>query len=82
MRLIRRGGYYIRGIRIDKPSLGGVIVPAAEVVQSRLAVIDVPAIAQGIHSTQRGGHSAVGGHGRTPGVVGVGRHLGAAGVRY
>ena len=25
MRLIRRGGYYISGIRIDKPSPGGVI---------------------------------------------------------
>ena len=50
------------------------------VVQPRLAVIDVPAIAQGIRSAQRGGHGAVGGHGRTPGVVGVGHHLGAAAV--
>ena len=44
------------------PSLGGVIVPAAEVVQPRLAVIDVPAVAQGIHSAEGGGHGAAGIH--------------------
>ena len=83
MRLIRRGGYYIRGIRIDKPSPDRVIiVPAGEVVQARFGVIDVPAITQGIRSAEGGGHSAVGGHGRTQGVVGVGHHLGAAGIRY
>ena len=80
MRLIRRGGYYISGIRIDKPSPNRVIIPAAEVVQARLAVVDIPAIAQGIHSTQRGGHGTADGHGRAPGVVGVGHHLGAAGI--
>ena len=67
-------------IRIDKPSPGGIIIPAAEVVQARLAVVDIPAIAQGIHSTQRGRHGTADGHGRTPGVVGVGHHLGAAGI--
>ena len=67
-------------VRIDKPSPYRVIVPAAEVVQARLGVVDIPAIAQGIHSTQRGGHSAAGGHGRAPGIVGVGHHLGAAGI--
>ena len=80
MRLIRRGGYYISGIRIDKPSPNRVIIPAAEVVQARLAVVDIPAIAQGICSAEGGGHGAVGGQGRTPGVIGVGHHLGAAGV--
>ena len=70
----------IRGIRIDKPSPDRVIVPAAEVVQARLGVVDIPAIAQGIHSTQRGRHGTADGHGRTPGVIGVGHHLGAAGV--
>ena len=67
-------------VRIDKPSPDRVIVPAAEVVEPRLGVVDVPAVAQGIHSTQRGGHSAAGGHGRAPGIVGVGHHLGAAGI--
>ena len=72
--------YHGGGIRIDKPAPNRIIVPAAEVVQARFGVIDVPAITQGIHSTQRGGHSAAGGHGRAPGIVGVGHHLGAAGV--
>ena len=80
MRLIRRGGYYISGIRIDKPSPDRVIIPAAEVVQARLGVVDIPAIAQGICSAEGGGHGATGGHGRAPGIVGVGHHLGAAGV--
>ena len=80
MRLIRRGGYYTSGIRIDKPSPDRVIVPAGEVVKPRLGVVDVPTIAQGICSAEGGSHGAVGGHGRTPGVVGVGHHLGAAGI--
>ena len=69
-------------VRVDKPSPNRVIVPAAEIVEPRLGVIDVPAVAQGIHSTQRGGHGTADGHGRAPGIVGVGHHLGAAGVRY
>ena len=44
------------------PSLGGVIVPAAEVVQASLAVIDVPAVAQGIRSAEGGGHGTAGVH--------------------
>ena len=67
-------------IRIDKPSPGGIIIPAAEVVQARFGVIDIPAITQGICSAEGGGHGAVGGHGRAPGVIDVGHHLGAAGV--
>ncbi len=72
--------YHGGGIRIDKPSPDRVIIPAAEVVQARLGVVDVPAIAQGIRGAEGGGHGAIGGHGRTPGVVGVGHHLGAAGI--
>ena len=67
-------------VRIDKPSPDRVIIPAAEVVQTRFGVVDIPAIAQGIHSTQRGRHGTADGHGRAPGVVGVGHHLGAAGI--
>ena len=70
----------ISGIRIDKSSPGGVIIPAAEVVQARLGVIDVPAIAQGVRGTEGGGHGAAGGQGRAPGVIGVGHHLSAAGI--
>ena len=80
MRLIRRGGYYTSGIRIDKPSPDRVIVPAGEVVQARLGVVDIPAVAQGVRGAEGGSHGAVGGHGRTPGIVGVGHHLGAAGI--
>ena len=72
--------YHGGGIRIDKPSPNRVIVPAAEVVQARFGVIDIPTIAQGIRGAEGGGHGAVGGHGRTPGVIGVGHHLSAAGV--
>ena len=56
MRLIRRGGYHGGGIRIDKPSPDWVIIPAAEVVQARLAVVDIPAVAQGICSAEGGRH--------------------------
>lgn len=70
----------ICSISIDKPSPGGVIIPAAEVVQSRLGVVDIPAIAQGVRGAEGGGHGAAGGQGRTPGVIGVGHHLSAAGI--
>ena len=62
MRLIRRGGYYISDICVDKPSPNRVIVPAAEVVQARLGVIDVPAITQGIRGAEGGGHGTAGIH--------------------
>ena len=70
----------IRGIRIDKPSPDRVIIPAAEVVQARFGIVDVPTIAQGIRGAEGGSHGAVGGHGRAPGVIAVGHHLGAAGI--
>ena len=44
------------------PSLGGVIVPAAEVVQASLAVIDIPAITQGVRGAEGGSHGAAGIH--------------------
>ena len=78
--LVGRSSYHGGGIRIDKPSPNRVIVPAAEVVQARLGVVDIPAITQGIRSAEGGGHAAADGHGRAPGVIGVGHHLGAAGV--
>ena len=52
----------IRGIRIDKPSPDRVIVPAAEVVQARFGVVDIPAVAQGICGAEGGGHGAAGIH--------------------
>ena len=67
-------------IRIDKPTGFGVIVPAAEVVQPRLRVIDIPAVAEGVELAQRVGHGAGGGQGITPCVIGVRHHLRAAAV--
>ena len=67
-------------VRIDKPSPSRIIIPAVQVVQARFGVVDIPAIAQGIRSTQRGGHGTADGHGRAPGVIGVGHHLDAAGI--
>ena len=54
--------YHGGGVRIDKPSPNRVIVPAAEVVEPRLGVIDVPAIAQGVRGAEGGGHGAAGIH--------------------
>ena len=77
---VRGRSYHGSRVRVDKPFPNRVIVPAGEVVKPRLGVVDVPAIAQGIRGAEGGGHGAVGGQGRTPGVIGVGHHLGAAGV--
>ena len=38
------------------------MLPAAEVIQARLGVIDVPTIAQGVRSAEGGGHGAAGIH--------------------
>ena len=46
--LVGRSGHHRSRVRIDKPSPGRVIIPAAEVVQARLGVIDIPAIAERI----------------------------------
>ena len=54
--------YHGGGIRIDKPAPNRIIVPAGKVVQARLAVVDIPAIAQGIHSAEGGSHGAAGIH--------------------
>ena len=67
-------------IRIDKPTGFGVIVSALEVVQPRLRVIDIPAVAEGVEFAQCVGHGAGGGQRITPGIVGVRHHLRAAAV--
>ena len=61
---------------------GYVVRVAAEVVQACLAVVDIPAIAQGVRGAEGDGHGAVGGHGRAPGIVGVARDGAAAAVDY
>ena len=67
-------------VRIDKPSGFRVIVSALEVVQSRLRIIDIPAVAERIELTQRVRHGAGGGQRIAPCVIGVRHHLRAAAV--
>ena len=68
-------------IRIDKPTPPRVIiVPALQIVQPRLRVIDIPAVAQGVLFAEGGGQRAGGGQRVAPCVVGVGHDAGAAGA--
>ena len=60
-------------IRIDKPAPPRVIVPALQIVQPRLRVIDVPAVAQGVPCAEGGGQQIA------PCVVGVAHNARAAG---
>ena len=58
----------------------GVIVPAAEIVQPRLRIVDIPAVAEGVQLAQRVRHGAGGGQRIAPCVIGVRHHLRAATV--
>ena len=65
---------------IYKSTPRGVIVTAAEVVQSRFGIIEVPAVAEGVEFAQCAGHGAGGGQRVAPCVIGVCHHLRAAAV--
>ena len=65
-------------IRIDKPAPPRVIVPALQIVQPRLRVVDVPAVAQGVLFAESARHRAGGGQRIAPCVVGVGHDARAA----
>ena len=65
-------------VRVDKPSGFGIIVPTAEVVQSRFGIIDIPAVAEGVELAQCVDHGAGGGQRVAPCVIGVRHHLRAA----
>ena len=65
-------------IRIDKPTPPRVIVPALQIVQPRLRVVDVSTVAQGVLFAEGGGQRAGGGQRIAPCVVGVGHDAGAA----
>ena len=67
-------------IRIDKPPPPRVIIPALQIVQPRLRVVDVPAVAQGVLCAEGGGHRAGGAQRIAPCVVGVGHNARAAGI--
>ena len=67
-------------IRIDKSAPRRVIVPALQIIQPRLRVIDVPAVAEGVLCAEGCCHRAGGGQRVAPCVVGVGHDAGAAGA--
>jgi len=67
-------------IRIDKPAPPRVIIPALQIVQPRLRVIDIPAVAQGVLCAEGGGQRAGGGQQIAPCVVGVGHDARTAGI--
>ena len=67
-------------IRIDKPTPPRVIVPALQVVQPRLRVVDVSAVAQGVLFAEGARHRAGCAQQIAPCVVGVGHDARAAGI--
>ena len=69
-----------QAVRINKPPPPRVIVPALQIVQPCLRVVDVPAVAQGVLFAEGGGQRAGGGQQIAPCVVGVGHDARAAGA--
>ena len=67
-------------IRIDKPTPPRVIVPALQIVQPCLRVVDVSAVAERVGCAEGGGQRAGGGQRIAPCVVGIGHDAGAAGA--
>ena len=67
-------------IRIDKPAPPRVIIPALQIIQPRLGVVNITAVAKGIGCAEGRGHGAGGGQRIAPCVVGVGHDARAAGV--
>ena len=66
-------------IRIDKPAPLRVTVPALQIVQPRLRVVDIPAVAQGVLCAEGARHRAGCAQRVAPCVVGVGHDARAAG---
>ena len=67
-------------IRIDKPTPRRVIIPALQIVQPCLRVVDVSAVAQGVLFAEGSCHRAGGAQRVAPRVVGVGHDARAAGA--
>ena len=67
-------------IRIDKPAPRRAIIPALQIVQPSLCIVDIPAVAQGVLFAEGGGQRAGGGQRIAPCVVGVGHDARAAGI--
>ena len=67
-------------IRINKPTPTRVIIPALQIVQPRLRVVDVPAVAQRVLCAEGCCHRAGCAQQIAPRVVGVGHDARAAGI--
>ena len=68
-----------QAIRIDKPTPRRVIVSALQIIQPRLRVVDVSAVAQGVLFAEGARHRTGGAQRVAPCVVGVGHNARAAG---
>ena len=69
-----------QAIRIDKPTPRRVIIPALQIVQPSLRVVDVSTVAQGVDRTERRCHCTGCAQQIAPCVVGVGHDARAAGA--
>ena len=69
-----------QAVRIDKPTPRRVIVPALQIIQPRLRVVDIPAVAQRVLFAEGGGQRAGGAQRIAPCVVGLGHDARAAGA--
>ena len=67
-------------IRIDKPTPPRVIIPALQIIQPSLRIVDIPAVAQGVLFAEGGCQRAGGGQQIAPCVVAVGHNARAAGA--
>ena len=70
-----------KSVGIDESAGLGVVVAALEVVEPRLGVVDIAAVAQGVQGAYGAGLGAGGGKGIAPGIVGVAGHGAAEGIK-
>ena len=69
-----------QAVRIDKPAPPRVIIPALQIIQPSLRIVDIPAVAQGVLFAEGARQRAGGGQRIAPCVVGVGHDARAAGI--
>ena len=69
-----------QAVRIDKPAPPRVIIPALQIIQPSLRIVDIPAVAQRVLFAEGCCHRTGGGQQIAPCVVGVGHDARAAGI--
>ena len=67
-------------VGVDKSTYCGVIISALQVIKSRLVVVDIAPVAEGVMGTEGRCHSTGSREDITPGIVGVGYDCGTAAV--